>query len=102
MGRGKRKKGERQTIRKRLNNRKQTECRWRDVGGGQARWARGIKESTCYDGHWVLHVSDKLLNSTPETSIALYVDYLKFKLKKNNFKNVFRVQQVFPCGWNIR
>ena len=43
----------------------------------------GIKEGTCYDEHCVLYVSDGLLNSTPETNIALYVNYLKFKIKKN-------------------
>ena len=35
---------------------------------------------TCDDKHRAFHVSDELLNSTPETSIALYVNYLKFKL----------------------
>ena len=38
----------------------------------------GIKEDTC-DEHWVLHASDESLNSTPETSITLYVDQLEFK-----------------------
>ena len=33
----------------------------------------GIKEGTCWDEHWVLHVSDESLNSTPETNIALDV-----------------------------
>ena len=28
------------------------------------RWVIGINESTC-DEHWVLNVSDELLNSTP-------------------------------------
>ena len=32
-----------------------------------------IKEGTCWDEQWVLYVSDESLNSTPETSIALYV-----------------------------
>ena len=41
----------------------------------------GIKESTC-DERWVLDVSDESLNSTPETNFSLYVNYLKFKLKK--------------------
>ena len=37
-----------------------------------------IKEGTCCDEHWVLYISDKSLNSTPETDIALYVNYLEF------------------------
>ena len=41
----------------------------------------GIKKGTSYDGHWMLYLSDESLSSTPETNIALYVDYLKFKLK---------------------
>ena len=49
--------------------------------GGQAKWVRGIKEGTCWDEHWVSYVSDESLNSTPETNIALYVNYLGFKLK---------------------
>ena len=39
-----------------------------------AQMAMGIKEVTCYDEHWVLYVSDELLNSIPETNIALYVN----------------------------
>lgn len=42
----------------------------------------GIKEGICYDEHWVLYVNDESMNSTPETNIALYVNYLKFKFKK--------------------
>ena len=42
-------------------------------------WGMGIKEGTCYDEHGVLHVSDQSLNSIPETNIALYANYLKFK-----------------------
>lgn len=33
----------------------------------------GIKEGSC-DEHWLLYISDKPLNSAPETNIALY-DY---------------------------
>ena len=40
-------------------------------GWGWARWVKGIKEGTCYGNSWVLYVSDKSLNSTPETNIAL-------------------------------
>ena len=42
-----------------------------EVGGKWAKWVIGIKEYTCND-HWVLHVSDKSLNSTPEITIILY------------------------------
>ena len=41
----------------------------------------GTKENTCCDEHWVLYVSDESMNYIPETNIALYVNYLKFKLK---------------------
>ena len=34
----------------------------------------GIKEGNCWDGHWVLYVSDESLNPTPETNITLYVN----------------------------
>jgi len=34
----------------------------------------GMKECTCCDEYWVLYVSDESLDSTPETSIALYVN----------------------------
>ena len=42
-------------------------------GGGWARWVTGIEEGTCGE-HWVLYVSDKSLNSAPETNIKLYVN----------------------------
>ena len=44
------------------------------VGGGWAEWVRDIKEHTCWDEHWVLHVGDKSLDSTPEIIIALYAN----------------------------
>ena len=44
------------------------------MSGEWARWVMGIKEDTCWDEHWVLYVSDELLNSTPETTITLYVN----------------------------
>ena len=40
---------------------------------GTPRWAMAINEGT-YDDHWVLCIIDKLLNSTPETNIARYVN----------------------------
>ena len=53
-----------------------------EVGQGWAKWVRGIKEGIC-DEHWVLYISDELLNSTPETNIKLYVNY---KNLSNNLK----------------
>ena len=46
-------------------------------GWGCTRWVIGIKEGACYDEHWVLYVSNESLNSTLETNITLYVNYLK-------------------------
>ena len=43
------------------------------MGGGWIKQVMGIKEGSC-DDHWVLHVSDGSLNSTPETNIILYVN----------------------------
>ena len=40
-----------------------------------------IKEGTC-DGHQVLYVSDKSLNSTPETNITLYANWNSKKPEK--------------------
>ena len=53
----------------------------------------GIEESTCYDEHWVLYVNDESLNSTPESNIALNVNHLKFKLKKEFLKSFFKAEQ---------
>ena len=44
-----------------------------EVGGGWAKLMMDIKEGTC-NWHHVLYVSDESLNSTPETSIILYVN----------------------------
>lgn len=49
--------------------------------GGWARWVMGIQEGIFWDEHWVWYVRDESLNSTPETSIALYGHQVKFKLK---------------------
>ena len=47
---------------------------WRGGGPGHGvNLGDGYKEDTC-DEHWVLYVSDELLNSTPETNIILYVN----------------------------
>ena len=49
------------------------EC-WVGGGGGWAPQARGIKEDTCWDEHWVLHIRDESLGSTPEIIIELYAN----------------------------
>ena len=54
--------------------------------GEWTKWARGTKEDTCWDKHWVLYVSDKSLNSTPEIIIIVCVNQLGFKLNKNKNK----------------
>ena len=64
-------------------------------GWGWARWVMGIKEGASYDEHWVWYVNDESLTSTPETSIALYVNYLKFKLKQNKTKQKSIYVSVF-------
>ena len=43
------------------------------MGGGWAKWVRGIKEDTC-DGPWVLYIGDESLESTPEIIRALYAN----------------------------
>ena len=43
-------------------------------GVGWARWVMGIKEGSCYFEHWILYVSNKSLNSTPEINYAPYVN----------------------------
>ena len=40
---------------------------------GSAKRVTDIKEGTCWDGHWVLYVSDESLGSTPEAKTTLYV-----------------------------
>ena len=34
----------------------------------------GNKEGLDYEEHWVLYISDESVNSTPETSIILYIN----------------------------
>ena len=54
----------------------------------------GIKESTCYDEHCVLYISDELLNYT-EINIALYVNYY---LNKNSRKKRQDMNTVTRCN----
>ena len=39
--------------------------------GGGGEWVMGIEEGTCWDEHWVLHVSDESWESTPEAKSTL-------------------------------
>ena len=58
------------------------------MGGRQAKWVIGIEGGTGVE-HWVLYISDKSLNSTPETNITPYMltnSNLNKNLKKNGQK----------------
>ena len=75
MGRGEKRQREREANHKRLFMiENKLRDRWRVVGRGWVNWLIGIKEGICCHEHWVLHVSDKSLNSTPEIIITLYVN----------------------------
>ena len=41
--------------------------------GGWGNRVMGIKEGTCDDDHWVLHVTNELLNATSKTNDVLHV-----------------------------
>lgn len=73
MGRGKRKKGRRETNHNRLLTIENKQGWRKEMGGGWARWVMGIKAGTC-DEHWMLYVTDESLNSITETNIALNAD----------------------------
>ena len=47
----------------------------REVGGRWARCVMSTQEGTYCDERWVWYVHDESLHSTPETKIALYVNY---------------------------
>ena len=44
------------------------------MGWGRAKWAKGIKEDTCWGKHWELHIGFESLDSTPEIIIELYAN----------------------------
>ena len=46
------------------------------VVGERGKWMVGIEESTCWDEHWVLYVSDESRESTPKTKSTLYTLYV--------------------------
>lgn len=68
-----REKKERQSRKRTLNSREQTDGYWRRWVGGCIKWMIGIKESICCDEHWVSYGSAESLYCTPETNMALYV-----------------------------
>ena len=68
MNKGGKRKRKRQTKKQTLNYGEETHGCQREEG----EIVMGIKEGTC-DEHWVLHVSDESLNSTPKTNITLCV-----------------------------
>ena len=57
--------------------------------GGRTKLARGIKKDSCWDEPWVLHTSDESLNCIPEVTITLYVNQLRFKLRRNKQLGTF-------------
>ena len=46
----------------------------------------GTEEGTCWDEHWVLHVSDESRDSTPEAKATLYVNEPENKEQKREEK----------------
>ena len=54
-----------------------------------------FKRDFCYDEHWMLHVSDESLSSTPETNVTLHVNELEFKQKFGEMKEVLTHWQEF-------
>ena len=66
--------------------------------GGWKKWVMGIEEGTCWDEYWVLYVSDKSWESTPEAKTTLYVsspDSKLLKKKKDSDFNVLVHIQIF-------
>lgn len=45
----------------------------KEVTGGEAKWAMGIRKGTCAE-HWFLYAGDEPLNSTPEMNMTVYVN----------------------------
>ena len=67
-----------------------------------AKWVMGVKESICYDEHWVLQVSNESLNSTPKqrlhymlTNWNLSINLEKNKTKTSKNKNRIEFQASF-------
>ena len=44
--------------------------------GEEGKWVMGIEEGTCWNEHWVLHVSDKSWEYTQKTKRTLYTLYV--------------------------
>ena len=47
----------------------------------------GIEEGTCWDEHWVLHVSNEPRESAPKTNSTLYTQHVSQFGNKLYFKN---------------
>ena len=48
------------------------------MGAGQRKWVMGTEESTCWDEHRMLYVSDESWESTLEAKNTLYtINYIK-------------------------
>ena len=64
--------------------------------GGWAKRVMGIKEDTCWDEHWVLHVSDEALNSIPEKKNNQHILRLDFPdLAKTNKNRMPSMGQTY-------
>ena len=64
--------GKERKLENRLNYRAQTEGYWsRGRSQGWVKQVMGIQEGTCCDEHQGVYVSDKSLNSTPDTECQL-------------------------------
>ena len=69
--------------------------------GGWARGARGIRQDTCWDEHWVFYVGDESLESSSEIIIALYanldVNLKKIKINLKFFKTKNKDLEMRLC-----
>lgn len=62
------------------------ESKLKVAGGEWVGWVKWVVEGTC-DEQWVSYVSDKSLNSAPETNIALHINQdLSRNLKQSKQK----------------
>ena len=69
--------------------------------GEWAKWEMGIKKGICCDEHWVLHVSDESLNSTPDTNITLYVNLDFNEIKEGHLGVSVRGVSSFSSGHDL-
>ena len=59
------------------------------VVGEREKWVTGIEEGTCWDEHWVLHVSDEPQESTPKQR-AHFPLYMLANLTINYIKKKYQ------------